>query len=700
MNIEPNRYPDSYESIKLRFKRCLFASLQAVRDGMVWLIPCLMLSSFALFFASIGEFAMGNRAAWIEQLYSLHSVIADFFPYLITAAISYVLAMQWRLPRPPVMLLMVVFLLTVSQILPSGVMLKTFQIVIAISTPIYAVPMLARLLQIDAIKLTSTDSAGRIVKESLNFIVPSILTFVAVLSVNYVIVGVSTSIQVLDYVSVDYANQPTMFGVVFAALNSVIWFFGVHGYYALLPMVDLLQEASNLNQATILAGGQVVYDMNLSFMGSFVFIGGSGATFSLVMALLWFSEQRNLRLIALASIPIGLLNINEILLFGLPIILNPRLFWPFLLVPIVNVLTSMSAVSLGLVPAPSVSVPFNSPILLNAWMATDGAISAVFLQLVNIGVGTLLYVPAVRALNASASKSDIHLSAFDTTYSRRQEEAEMLTDDPIARAQMREKDNLLVEKQLVIIGQRDFCLEYQPQVCPNTGKTVGCEALIRSIDSNGVVKYPNTFLPWLEKAKLMKDVDLWVFKQVIKDLDIMQQQGVFVPVSINVSPDTLMDSDYLAKIEKLVSPYARYVHIEITEATLLVDELRIKEAFKYFHSMGIPIHIDDFGTGYSSLSYLNKFDVDVIKVDRSFVLSLENEKGEKVFKSIMSIAKELEMGVVVEGVETDQQLNFIVEENDPVAIQGWYYSKSLSLDKFIEYVVQRDLEQAKLRLAQ
>lgn len=82
------------------------------------------------------------------------------------------------------------------------------------------------------------------------------------------------------------------------------------------------------------------------------------------------------------------------------------------------------------------------------------------------------------------------------------------------------------------------------------------------------------------------------------------------------------------------------------------------------------------------------------------MLSLENEKGEKVFKSIMSIAKELEMGVVVEGVETDQQLNFIVEENDPVAIQGWYYSKSLSLNQFVEYVLKRDLEQAELRLAQ
>ncbi len=78
----------------------LAPSLQAIREGMIWLIPCLMLSAFALFFASMGEFVGGGRSGWINALYDVHNAIAAFFPYLMTATISYVLAMQWKLARP------------------------------------------------------------------------------------------------------------------------------------------------------------------------------------------------------------------------------------------------------------------------------------------------------------------------------------------------------------------------------------------------------------------------------------------------------------------------------------------------------------------------------------------------------------------------------------------------------------------------
>ncbi|KHT52797.1 diguanylate phosphodiesterase, partial [Vibrio sinaloensis] len=312
-------------------RRYIVPSLQAIREGMLWLIPCLMISSFALFFASIGEFIAGHRYPWIELFYQAHSAIATFFPYLMTSTISYVLAMQWKLPRPPIALLMMTFLVTVSNLLPAENTVLTFHIIMAITMPLYAIPLLAYLLKFDALKLTKTDSAGQIVKESLNFVLPALITAFIVLAVNYGVVTALVNVEFLSLLSVDYSNEPTLFGVTFAALNSTLWFMGVHGYYALLPLVELLQEASNLNYSTTLAGGAAQYHMNLSFMGAFVFIGGSGATFSLVIALLLFAKQRSLRLIALASIPIGILNINEILLFGLPIIFNPRLFLPFLI---------------------------------------------------------------------------------------------------------------------------------------------------------------------------------------------------------------------------------------------------------------------------------------------------------------------------------------------------------------------------------
>ncbi|WP_423252227.1 PTS transporter subunit EIIC [Vibrio vulnificus] len=306
----------------------LAPSLQAIREGMIWLIPCLMLSAFALFFASMGEFVGGGRSGWINALYDVHNAIASFFPYLMTATISYVLAMQWKLARPPMALLSIIFLLIVGHVVPADDTLKMFHIVIAIVTPLYAIPILAHLLHVPQLRITNSDSGGKLVKESLNLVLPALLTAFIVVVINYLIFSMISFGDGLKLVQLDYANEPYEFGITFAAMNSLLWFLGVHGYYALLPLVELLQQASSLNYSTFVAGGEGHYAMNLSMMGTFVFIGGSGATLSLVVAMLLFAKQKSLKLIAIASIPIGLINVNEILLFGLPIILNPRMFLP------------------------------------------------------------------------------------------------------------------------------------------------------------------------------------------------------------------------------------------------------------------------------------------------------------------------------------------------------------------------------------
>jgi EAL domain-containing protein (putative c-di-GMP-specific phosphodiesterase class I) len=566
-------------------------------------------------------------------------------------------------------------------------MVLTFHIILAILTPLYAVPLLAYLSRFRRIRLVNVDVAGKIVKESLNLVIPAALTSVAVLVVNLSILSFLGHFSLSSIVSLDYANEPTLFGVTFTALNSLFWFVGIHGYYALLPLVDLLQEASNLNYSTVLAGGEGHYHMNLSFMGAFVFIGGSGATLSLVIALLILSNQRSVRLIALASIPIGLLNINEILLFGLPIIFNPRLFLPFLFAPMVNVVVSMVVVSLGLVATPSVAVPFNSPIFINAYMATGGDVNAVILQIVNIGLGVLVYIPAVKMLNSTYMNRAIHIPALDTSFSRLQEEAKTLRDDPVAELIRQEKERAHFEQELQLLSRKDFALEYQPQVCPLTNKTVGREALIRSVDEKGQLQAPYTFLPWLEKAGLMQEVDLWVIKQAVKDLQDLQLHGIYLPVSVNVTPMTLTDEKYLERVINYITPCADYIHIEVTEETLLADKQALTLAFNQLHQLGATIHIDDFGTGYSSMSYLTQFDIDCIKIDRSFVLELSSEKGRKVFSSLLSIAEQLDLKVVIEGVETEAQLSHVPRRAD-ISVQGWYYAKSMPLDKLRAFVLK------------
>ncbi|EID4423113.1 PTS sugar transporter subunit IIC/EAL domain-containing protein [Vibrio vulnificus] len=664
----------------------LAPSLQAIREGMIWLIPCLMLSAFALFFASMGEFVGGGRSGWINALYDVHNAIASFFPYLMTATISYVLAMQWKLARPPMALLSIIFLLIVGHVVPADDTLKMFHIVIAIVTPLYAIPILAHLLHVPQLRITNSDSGGKLVKESLNLVLPALLTAFIVVVINYLIFSMISFGDGLKLVQLDYANEPYEFGITFAAMNSLLWFLGVHGYYALLPLVELLQQASSLNYSTFVAGGEGHYAMNLSMMGTFVFIGGSGATLSLVVAMLLFAKQKSLKLIAIASIPIGLINVNEILLFGLPIILNPRMFLPFFLTPAVHVVTTLLAIEIGVIDVPSASVPFNAPIIINAWLATSGDWGGVLLQLFNIAVGVVIYYPSVRNINRLYSNREIKIDFLDTVYVRRREEADTLKDDPIATANDRARRAQEVEQRLEHIGSKEFCLEYQPQVSHQTGRVVGCEALIRAIEPDGTLVYPGTFLPWLEEAGLMKDVDLWVLKTVAKDIQEWNRIGLYVPVSINLTPAFLADQECMDKLEYILAPVASQVHIEITEETLLVDEQVLARSFNLLHQLGVAVYIDDFGTGFSSLSYLNRFEVDAIKVDRSFVLALDNEKGKKVFMSLLSVAEQLGLEVVIEGVESQQQLNHIPAK-EHISIQGWYYSRSLQHNSFIQYCI-------------
>lgn len=670
-----------------KVSRYIVSSMQAVRESMVWLIPCLLLSSFALLVASMGDLLLDSRPGWVDVMYNTNQVVSEFFPYLMTATLSYVLAMQWRLPRPPVALLNIFYLILAAAMSHSDVALLTFHIMLSILIPLFTVPLLAKLVALERLNMTSSNSAGSIVKESLNMVIPAVVVAVAVMIVTRLLFTAFSAVPFEAIFTPDYANDPWLFGLTFSSLNSLLWFVGIHGYYALLPMVNLLQEASSLSYSTMLAGGDVPYVMNLSFMGTFVFIGGSGATLSLVLAILLFARQRTLRLIALASIPIAFINVNEILLFGLPIIYNPRLLLPFVLTPMVNVVTGLLAVQWGWVSAPSVSVPFHTPVLFNAWVSTEGDWHAVLLQLFNVLIGCAIYLPAVKRMNRVYANSEIKISALNTSYLRREEEAQWLQDDPILLAQQKQREQQRVEQHLRGISSKEFCLQYQPQVDPCSGRVTGCEALIRTMDSDGQLQYPGSFMPWLEQAGLMKEMDLWVFRRAVQDLAHWRAQGVELPVSINICPQTLVDGDSLDTIETLIEPFPGLIHVEITEESLLVDEQQIMLAFERLHRLGCEIHIDDFGTGYSSLSYLNRFDIDCIKIDRSFVLALDNPKGKKVFASLQSVAESLDLSVIVEGVETSQQLACI-DTRSQVSVQGWYYAKALNSADLLTFVYQ------------
>ncbi|WP_244896819.1 EAL domain-containing protein [Vibrio panuliri] len=672
-----------------RARKLITEQLQAIRESLLWILPCLMIISLTLFIASVGEFIFGRDEAWVKTVFELYYFVNDLFPILLTAALAYILAMRWRLPRPPIALVLIVYLSLFNQLFSVTQSTVIFELLISIVTPLYAVPLIANIYGLRWLKLVSNNHLGRIVKESLNLIIPSILVGVIVLAINSSIILFIESSHLLNLFSINYSDSPIEFGAMFAMLNSFFWFLGIHGYYALLPLVDVLQNAVDVAQFEMQTTGTTAHFLNHSFMAVFTFVGGAGSTLGLVVALLLFSKNKAYRLIALASLPLGMLNINEVLLFGLPIIFNPRLFLPFLLAPVANTIVAYFAVSHGWVAMPVTGMPFSSPVFINAWIVTQGDINASFLQLLNIGVSCLVYAPFVLMNNRVTRNKTILFSSFDTTYSRRAEEAHTLSDDRVSQLVNDLKQQQELEDKLHAFSNKEFCLEYQPQVCRVSGKVVGCEALIRSIDKQGNIEYPGAFLPVFKQAGLMKDIDRWAVIQVVHDLKIAIAQGWAIPTSVNLTPETILDRDLMNQIAGYIGRVGEYINVEITEESLLKDRPTVEASLHALHRVGAKIYIDDFGSGFSSLSYLTIFDVDAIKIDRSFIHTLENVKGQKVFNGLISVAQDLDLNVVVEGVESEMQLERIPMRNH-LAIQGWYYCKSVSLPKLKQYIATRN----------
>lgn len=281
----------------------------------------------------------------------------------------------------------------------------------------------------------------------------------------------------------------------------------------------------------------------------------------------------------------------------------------------------------------------------------------------------------------------MHLKSLGVTYTHINENAALFSYDPIsASSELRNK--LARQKQhMEYLASLDFYLDYQPQVAPHNNQFVGVEALLRARDGRGETVMPYVFLPWLEDAGMMRNIDLWVADEAIKQDAIWQEMGLDVAIKINVTSDTLMDkvtADSL--IEKIMVAQGR-VSIEIVEQDFSAGLDNVLSVISRVQSLGGKVYIDDFGTGYSSLSYLNSLHVDYIKVDRSFVLGLSTPEGEKVMEGIFNFAEALGLGVVIEGVETQEQLAKI-PQTLPFVVQGWLYSKALPAESVPDFARQ------------
>ena len=247
------------------------------------------------------------------------------------------------------------------------------------------------------------------------------------------------------------------------------------------------------------------------------------------------------------------------------------------------------------------------------------------------------------------------------------------------------------------IEKGSFMVYYQPKVDSRTGITVGAEALIRFFDEAHGVVGPIHFIEVLEENRCSHLIDLFVLDEVCKaqKLRCISDRRV-VPVSVNFSKNTLEYADILEQVKEIMNRYdlpEGLVQIEITESVGDMDIVLINNIAQSLISMGFRLSMDDFGTKYSNLEMLFKFPFSIAKIDRSLVKNLEsNEKSRIMLKHLISMIKELGIECVAEGAENEEQVRLLQQFGCNI-IQGYFYSKPVTLDVFTSEFVEKTRNQ-------
>ncbi len=236
----------------------------------------------------------------------------------------------------------------------------------------------------------------------------------------------------------------------------------------------------------------------------------------------------------------------------------------------------------------------------------------------------------------------------------------------------------------------EFVIYYQPIISLRNEKTVGFEALIRWIHPELGFLYPDRFIPVAEETGFILKLSEYVTERAIRETKKIQEEvGRNFFIGINFSAKQFLHEDLLGVIDRIIKKYGfEYsdLVLEITERTAMQQPERTKKILSELRKRGIKVAIDDFGTAYSSMEYLIEFDVDKIKIDKKFVLSmLENEKAMSIVKMVVNLSESINVNSLAEGVETEEHF-LILKEIGCTEAQGYYFSPPVPFEKIKEFL--------------
>jgi diguanylate cyclase (GGDEF)-like protein len=293
-------------------------------------------------------------------------------------------------------------------------------------------------------------------------------------------------------------------------------------------------------------------------------------------------------------------------------------------------------------------------------------------------IGIACYPSDAMQLGELLTHAEVTLEHYklDNTHSYHFYNPEIL--DVVLRKLILESDFLQA------IEKNEFLLYYQPQINVQTGKVVGVEALIRWQHPECGMVSPAEFIPIAEQSGFILPLGKWILKRACQQLKELQAEGLAnFKLAVNISAYQVTQENFVQHINDIITAEnfnPDLLELELTETVFIQDIELVKNKINELKNYGIKVSIDDFGTGYSSFKYLHEFSFSHLKIDRYFISNVDKiESKQSILKSIIQLANTLKVDIVAEGVETNEEVNWLKQNNCDV-IQGYFFSRPLPIE--------------------
>ncbi|MGN1294877.1 MAG: PTS sugar transporter subunit IIC/EAL domain-containing protein [Bacilli bacterium] len=667
-------------------------AIQAIKNSLKLLIPILLIGSLSLVVISfpINAYQDFIKTFLNGLLYDIFNVIYQVcfggmsIVMVYSISTSYYAVVDKKVEGKHG----VIFSSMVAFLILSGVFSESFNIsafgargmfsaIVSSITASYLYLLIKSKLKIK-IKLYTDGSDGDL-NNSMSILVPFLLVTLIFAVINYAICAIFDvscfyELIVKAFTNI-FENMPRNYfgGLVFILISSILWIFGIHGS-------NILEIAAD----NFLVPGLGVDILSKSFIDVFALMGGCGSTICLLIAILLFSKKDTTKNLAhVASVP-AIFNINELFVFGLPIIYNITLIVPFILCPLVNYSIAYFATYIGILPKVVNLVEWTTPVIFGGYYATNSIVGSI-IQVVNIIIGVLIYAPFVKLYDRQKDESvkqNLEELIKQATIKETNNTSEKIIDQSnsvgaLARVISFDLRNTIKNKKIT--------LYYHPQFDENR-VCIGAEALLRYKHPQLGDIYPPLAVMIASENGYGYELDEAVLLKAVEDIKEMNELGfVDYKISINVEVDSLVDERYLEKLNKIkdeINP--NNIYLEITERRVLSNSIDTTKVIETVRNMGYRLAIDDFSAGATSFQYLKSNNFSLVKIDGNLVESIEtNSRSLEIISSLISLSQNLDFKCIAEYVSSKQLFDKLKQIGCDY-YQGFYLSQPLKKEDFFD----------------